>query len=108
MAIMFALSALSALTAWLIYRMRLAGWNISLIKLLFFGTSGIVSFASGSMPKLMAEMGESPEQEQVFQLLPHFLVIVRVVTTIFLVGFLAFLIYSRRYFIAQETQARSS
>lgn len=56
-ALVLVFSALSTTAAWLIYKMRLAGWTIALWKLLFFGASTAVSLASGSMSRLFVEMG---------------------------------------------------
>ena len=106
-AVVVAFSALSAAAAWLIYRMRLTGWNISLLKLLFFGVSTVLSLASGSMSQLLVEMGQTPGQEQFEYLFPQFMTVVMVATLIMCTIYLALLIYSRRFFLSATPSAAS-
>ncbi len=104
-ALMLVFSALSAVAAWLIYRLRLAGWTIALLKLLFFGASSGVSLASGSMSQLFVEMTQSSGQKQFAQVFPQFITFIMGATLIVCVAYLAFLIYSRRFFLPVTSSA---
>lgn len=105
--IMVVFSVLSAAAAWLIYRVRLAGWTIAFWKLLFFGASTGVSLATGSMSRLFVEMGQTPAQERLVQLFPQFITVVMASTLIMCSAYLALLIYSRRFFLRVTPPATS-
>lgn len=104
-AIMVFFSALSAAAARLAYKRKMAGWNIAFAKLLFFGASAAVSLASGSFTGLISEIARTPEEGQIFQLFPHFLQIVIVVTLVTCTAYLILLMISRKYFVAPSEPA---
>jgi hypothetical protein len=106
-AILLAFSALSAIAAWLIYKLNHAGWVIALLKLLFFGASALVSLASSSMSRLFVEMGPASGQEQFAQLFPHFMTFIMGASLVVCAAYLALLIYSRKYFLPVTLSATS-
>lgn len=106
-ALMLAFSVLSAASAWLIYKMQLAGWTIALWKLLFFGASAGVSLATGSMSRLFVEMSQTQAQEQFAQWFPQFLTVIMVASLVLCAAYLVLLIYSRRFFLPATPSAAS-
>jgi hypothetical protein len=106
-AVMLVFSALSAAAAWLIYRVRLAGWAIALWKLLFFGASAGVSLATGSMSRLFVEISQTQAQEQFAQLFPQFMTVIMIASLILCAAYLALLIYCRRFFLSATPSAAS-
>lgn len=106
-ALMLVFSGLSAAAAWLIYKMRLAGWTIAFWKLLFYGSSAVVSLVSGSMSRLFVETSQASGQAQFLQLFPHFIEFAVGGSLIVCAAYLVLLIYSRKYFLAVSSSATS-
>jgi hypothetical protein len=106
-ALMLVFSGLSAAAAWLIYKMRLAGWTIAFWKLLFFGSSAVVSLASGSMSRLFIEVGQASGQAQFAQFFPHFIEFAMGGSLIVCAAYLVLLIYSRKYFLPATSSGAS-
>ena len=102
-ALVLVFSAMSGAAAWLIYKVRMTGWILALLKVLFFGASTGVSLATGGMSRLLVKTG----QEQIALLFPQFFTVIMTGTLIVCTAYLVLMIYSLRFFLPAAPSAAS-
>ncbi len=91
-------AALGGLAAWLMYQRKLLGWQIALVKVLFWLTSSLVTMATRNVDEIYAQLLVKPDQQQLLKLFPHFAVYSFVGGLVLAAGFLALLFYCRKFF----------
>ncbi len=105
--IMLAYSLVAGMSAWLMYHREFAGWALATFKAGFSLVSGVASFWGRDWMQLYRDMGMNGQQLRIFEMFPRFMPALIVLSLVFVVGILAFLIYARKYFprIKGETAA---
>ncbi len=96
-----AYSVFSGMAAWLIYKRRLAGWNIALIKALVAGGSVALSVSAQNTAALMAQTGWQPQQPGMTQWFPQMMHAIFIGATVWIGAYVLFLIYARKFFFAK-------
>ncbi|HUZ47523.1 MAG TPA: hypothetical protein VMW54_12880 [Terriglobia bacterium] len=96
-----AYSVFSGMAAWLIYKRRLAGWNIAFIKALVAGGSMALSISIQNTADLMAQTGWQPQQPRMAQWFPQMMHAVFIGTAFWIGAYVLFLIYTRKFFFAK-------
>jgi len=92
-------AGLSVLAAWLIWRRSFAGWAICFFKLLFWTASWVTTLLTRDLLDTYREMGLSTQQLQPMSALPHFLGLIWGATSVGMVAYLGFIIYTRKFFL---------
>lgn len=102
-AIALAYSAFSGIAAWLIYKRRLAGWNIAFFKALLGGSSVAVTLSAHNATQMLFETFWKPQQAQVLQWFPQFMHAVLIGSLVWVGVYVLFLIYARKFFSPTPT-----
>jgi hypothetical protein len=107
--VILAFSMLSGAAAWAIFQRRLIGWQICLFNTILGTTSMVVTLARRpDWMQLYREMGYGDQMLRTYQQIPQFQWIMWVGTIVGMTGFIAFLIYTRRFFPTEERVAATN
>jgi hypothetical protein len=107
--VILAFSMLSGVAAWAIFQRKLIGWQICLFNVILGTTSMVVTLARRpDWMQLYREMGYGDQMLRTYQQLPQFQWIMWVGTIVGMTGFIAFLIYTRRFFPTEERVAATN
>lgn len=97
--IALAYSVFSGLAAWLIYKRRLAGWNIAFFKVLLGGSSMAVTLSAHNATWMLFQTFQRPEQAQMLQWFPQFMHGILIGSLVWVCAYALFLIYVRKFFL---------
>ena len=98
---------LSGYAAWAIFRRKLIGWQIALFTTSFWAISCLVgSVRRPNLLQLLREMGFGDEALRFYEQFPRLLPLVWVVSIVVMIGFLVFLLYTRKFFPTEEGLAK--
>jgi hypothetical protein len=93
--------------SWMIFRRELIGWQLALGITLFGMVSALVSyFRQPDITKLLDEMEFLGPTPPIYKQFPHFASMVWLGTLVMLVAYLAFIWYTRRYFLFRNDRDR--
>jgi hypothetical protein len=96
-------SALNAYSAWATFRRKLIGWQITLFLVGVGAVSTLISYLHDpTMLKTLREMGDSEASLHLYEQMPNFALFMRVIMFVSLTAWLIFLLYTRKYFRAEE------
>jgi hypothetical protein len=96
-------SVLCGYAAWAIFRKKLIGWQIALFTTSFWAVSWLVgAVRRPNLFELFREMGLSDEVLRFYEQFPRFLPLFWMVSFVVMIGFLAFLFYTRKFFPTEE------
>ncbi|HEY3664133.1 MAG TPA: hypothetical protein VGL24_13345, partial [Chthoniobacterales bacterium] len=101
-AVYLVLAAVWAYGAWALYRLDRRGWWIIFLGMVLFCLSSLMTYARHDLSEIYAAMGYSPEQLKLLQGMPMLQGRAMMWSTlIFTVPYLAYLLYIRKFFVAQ-------
>jgi hypothetical protein len=102
-------SVLSGYAAWAIFRQKLIGWQVALFTTSFWAISWLVgSVRRPNLLQLLREMGFADEALRFYEQSPHALPLLWMVSIVVMIGFLAFLLYTRKFFPTEEGLTRAA
>ncbi len=104
--ILLAHSLLSGYAAWSIFRRKVIGWNISMLKTAFWTISFAVTYLRHpDLLHMYRDMGINIGALRMYEEFPQFLPILWVGVLLGLTGLLVFLLYTRKYFPRNRVEA---
>jgi len=101
--VLLAHSILSAYAAWSIFRRKLIGWSIAMLKAGLWAVSLVVSYLRHpDLLQLYREMGLRDQALRVYEQFPQILSVFWVGMIVGMTVFLVFILYSRKFFPTEE------
>ena len=101
--VLLGFSVLSGYTAWSIFHQRLLGWKIAMFMGGFWTASMLVTYLRHTdLLRIYREMGMEDQMLQLYERSPGFLTGIWVMMIVGISAFLAFLLYTRKYFPSEE------